>query len=807
MKSATRGVVLAFSLILCLAVQGVTRRATALEDSKSIYHDGWLDLNKNGRMDPYENPELDIEQRIDDLIGRMTLEEKTCQMATLYGYKRVLMDPLPTDEWTDKIWKDGIANIDEHMNGVRGLSREYAWPASQHAKYINETQKFFIEKTRLGIPVDFTNEGIRGTCNTGATCFPAQIGVGSAWNEELVSEIGHVTGEEGKILGYSCIYSPILDLARDPRWGRVVECYTEDPFLASRLGVRMVKALQAEGVGSSPKHFCVYSVPKGARDADARTDPHVAPREVETVYLAPFRAAVMEGDALGVMSSYNDYDGIPITGSEDFLIRRLRKEWGFRGYVVSDSDAVKFIYSKHHVASDYKDAVRQSVQAGLNVRTTFTPPDVFINPLRELVEEGKIAMETIDDRVRDVLRKKYLVGLFDHPYVENPELADEIVHCDAHRGIALKAARQSIVLLKNEGGILPLRKDLKLLVAGPNATAIEHCRSRYGPDNAEIISVLEGIRTAVSDHGEVIHVEGCDITDPGWPTTEILPEPPSEEEAARIKEAQDMARTVDAAIVVVGESDKIVGEHKSRTSLDLSGFQLDLVKAIYETGTPTVVVLINGRPLTINWIDKYVPAIVEAWFPGEACGKAVADVLFGDYNPGGKLPITFPKSVGQIPLNFPFKPGSHAGQGRGHRPHKTRVDGVLYPFGHGLSYTEFEYGNLSIVPKKQRVNGNITITADVTNTGDRKGDEVVQLYIRDEVSSVTTYEKELRGFERITIEPGERRTVAFTLTPDHLSLYNRDMERVVEPGTFKLMVGSSSEDIRLEGRFTMLGPQ
>lgn len=768
----------------------------------TIYHEGWIDLNKNGRMDPYENPNIDIEKRIDDLLGRMNLEEKTCQMATLYGYGRVAEDELPTLEWTSEIWKDGIGNMDEHLNGLDRPSTqtEYSYPHSKHAWAINEVQRFFIEQTRLGIPVDFTNEGIRGLCHERATSFPAQIGIGSTWDVDLVSRIGRITGKEAKTLGYTNIYSPILDLARDPRWGRVVECYGEDPFLVARLGVAQVKALQSERVVSTPKHFAVYSVPKGGRDGNARTDPHVASRELEMMYLYAFKAAFVEGGALGTMSSFNDYDGIPVSGSTYFLTEKLRREWGFRGYVVSDSRAVDFLYSRHHVAGDYKEAVRQSVEAGLNIRTDFTPPEDFIIPLRELVREGKVSLSTIDERVRDILRVKFILGLFDQPYVQDLDVVDEIVANEAHQQVALEASRKSIVLLKNESDLLPLKGDItSILVTGPNAAATQYSISRYGPSKGDVISVLEGIRQNVSPGIEVKYVMGCEIVDEAWPESEILPNPPTQAESAGIEEARRLASTVDVVIVVVGGNEETVGEDMSRTSLDLPGFQLDLVKAVYETGTSTVVVLINGRPLTINWIDKYVPAILEAWFPGEKGGQAIADVLFGDYNPGGKLPVTFPKSVGQLPLNFPYKPASHADSGD-----KTRVSGVLYPFGHGLSYTEFKYSNLRVAPAVQHPDSETVVQVDIENVGERTGDEVVQLYIRDQVSSVTTYTKNLRGFDRITLKPDEKRTVTFTLKPDDLSLLDRDMNYVVEPGRFTVMVGSSSEDIRLESGFEII---
>jgi len=388
---------------------------------KNIYHKNWIDLNKNKQQDIYEDSSQPIDKRIADLLSQMTLEEKTCQMATLYGYKRVTNDELPTENWKSSILKDGIGNIDEHLNGLayhEAAQTEYSWPPSKHARAINEVQRFFIEQTRLGIPVDFTNEGIRGLCHHGATSFPAQIGIGSTWNKKLVAEIGEITGTEAKSLGYTNIYSPILDLARDPRWGRTVECYSEDPFLVSQLGLSMVKSLQAAGVASTAKHYAVYSAPKGGRDGTVRTDPHVTERAVHEIFLEPFRTAVEEGNILGLMSSYNDYNGIPVTGSHYFLTELLRNTWGFQGYIVSDSWAVGGLQGRHFVAENFKESVYQSVKAGLNIRTNFSPPKDFILPLRDLVKESRISMEIINNRVRNILRVKFLLGLFDNPYVE-----------------------------------------------------------------------------------------------------------------------------------------------------------------------------------------------------------------------------------------------------------------------------------------------------------------------------------------------------------------------------------------------------
>ena len=777
-------------------------------DKRNIYHDGWIDLNKNGRMDVYENPKADINQRIEDLLSQMTLEEKTCQTATLYGFGRVLQDELPTPEWKKKIWKDGIANIDEHLNGWverRGRQSVYATDIKKHVWAMNEVQRFFIEDTRLGIPADFTNEGIRGLAAYTATSFPAQPGQGSAWDKELVREIGRITGEEARALGYTNVYAPILDVGRDQRWGRMEEVYGEDPYLAARLGVEMVKGLQENyHVASTGKHFAVYSNNKGAREGQARTDPQTSPREVENIFLPSFKAAIKEGGLLGVMSSYNDYNGIPITGSHYWLTERLRNDFGFHGYVVSDSAAVEYLYSKHAVAADMKDAVREAIEAGLNVKTNFTPPDDFILPLRELVREGKVSMKTLDDRVRDVLRVKFTVGIFDHPYVADADATERVVNSAEHQQVALRAARESLILLKNDNNVLPLSKGIKsIAVIGPNADDDTNTRHRYGPNGVKGVTVLEGIRNKLGGGVKVTYAKGCDIHNAHWPETEVLPEPLTKEEQDGINEAVEAAKNSDVAVVVLGDSSsradmQTVGESASRTSLDLPGRQLELVQAVYAAGKPTVVVLINGRPLSINWVNKYVPGIIEAWFPGAQGGTAIADVLFGDYNPGGKLAVTFPKTAGQIPYNFPTKPNA---QWEGE---KTRVNGALYYFGHGLSYTTFAYSNLKISPLKQHARGNITVSFDVKNTGAREGDEVVQLYTRDLVSSVTTYEKNLRGFERIHLKPGETRSVSFTLTPDDLSLWDRDMKFVVEPGMFRVMIGSSSEDIRLKGEFEIL---
>lgn len=778
-----------------------------------MYRKGWIDFNKNGVKDVYEDPAATVDARVEDLLRQMTLEEKTCQMVTLYGYKRVLKDDLPTAEWKQMLWKDGIGAIDEHLNGFQqwGLppsDNENVWPASRHAWALNEVQRFFVEDTRLGIPVDFTNEGIRGVESFKATNFPTQLGLGHTWNRELIRQVGLITGREARMLGYTNVYAPILDVGRDQRWGRYEEVYGESPYLVAELGIEMVHGLQHNHqVAATAKHFVAYSNNKGAREGMARVDPQMSPREVESIHVYPFKRVIKEAGLLGVMSSYNDYDGVPVQGSFYWLTTRLRQEMGFRGYVVSDSDAVEYLYTKHATAKDMKEAVRQSVEAGLNVRCTFRSPDSYVLPLRELVKEGGLSEELIDDRVRDILRVKFLIGLFDTPYQTDLAGADREVEKEENEAVALQASRESIVLLKNADNLLPLDINAvkKIAVCGPNANEEGYALTHYGPLAVEVTTVLEGIREKVKGKAEVLYTKGCDLVDAHWPESEIIEYPLTADEQAEIDKAVENARRADVAVVVLGGGQRTCGENKSRSSLELPGRQLKLLQAVQATGKPVVLVLINGRPLSVNWADKFVPAIIEAWYPGSKGGIAVADVLFGDYNPGGKLTVTFPKTAGQIPFNFPCKPSSQidGGKNPGRDGNMSRINGALYPFGYGLSYTTFKYSDLEISPAVITPNEEATVRLKVTNTGKRAGDEVVQLYTRDVLSSVTTYEKNLAGFERVHLQPGETKEVVFTLDRKHLELLDVNMKWTVEPGEFAIMAGASSEDIRLNGMLTV----
>lgn len=795
-----------------------TLLSVAPAKSSKIYHKDWIDFNKNGVKDVYEDPSADIDARVNDLLSQMTLEEKTCQMVTLYGYRRVLKDQLPTPQWQEQIWKDGIGAIDEHLNSFVGwsvpLSTEspYIWPASKHAWALNQVQKFFVEQTRLGIPVDFTNEGIRGVEAFKATNFPTQLGLGSTWDKELIRNVGRITGQEAKLLGYTNVYAPILDVGRDQRWGRYEEIYGEDPYLVAELGVQMVKGIQEDaGIAATAKHFAVYSNGKGARESMARTDPHETPHSVEEIHLYPWKEVIARTGLMGVMSSYNDYDGEPIQGSRYWLYDRLRKDFGFSGYVVSDSDAVEYLFSKHHTAEDMKDAVRQSVEAGLNVRCTFRSPDSYVLPLRELVNEGTISMATIDERVADILRVKFKIGLFDKPYSskEDMEKADVVVNGAENNEWALRASQESIVLLKNNGSLpLDLSKIKKVAVVGPNANEDGYAHVHYGPQATESVTVYQGLKDALAGKAEVLYAKGCEHVDSQWPDSEVLGFEPTSEELASINEAVKLAADSDVSVAVLGGCLRTCGENRTRTSLDLPPVQEMLLKELKKTGKPLVVVLVTGRPLSVNWADRNADAIVQAFYPGAHGGTAVAQVLLGEYNPGGKITVTYPRTVGQIPFNFPYKPNSQVdGEvGVGPAGKQTRVAGALYDFGYGLSYTTFEYANLRLSSKAIMPDENLEVMFDVTNTGKYKGDEIVQLYTHDIASSITVFERMLRGFERITLEPGETKTVKMVLTPKDFTMLDRNMKPVIEPGLFEIYVGASSTDIRLVEMFTMKDP-
>jgi beta-glucosidase len=777
----------------------------------NIYHDGWVDLNKNGRKDLYEDAAQPVDKRVEDLLSRMTLEEKTAQLATLYGYQRVLPDYLPTTNWSKAFWRDGVANIDEDLTGypyyrtnVPGVA--FIWPPSKHAWALNEVQRFFIEDTRLGVPAEFTDEGIRGVEHFKATDFPTQLGLGQTWDRGLIRNIGGVEGREARALGYVNVYAPIIDVLRDPRWGRCLESYGEDPFLVSELAIQMVQGMQSQRVVSTMKHFCIYADNEGAREGYARNNPRCPPREAEMLHLWPYERVIREANPLGVMCSYNDYDGAPIESSRYYLTDVLRTRFGFKGYVVSDSGSVEYLARKHHTAADMKDAVRQAVLAGLNVRTTFTPPQTYVLPLRELVREGAVPLSVLDDRVRDVLRVKFWEGVFDESYRPLTN-ADTAVLSPENVALARQASRESLVLLKNENHLLPLdeTKIKTIALCGPNADNPDYAKDHYGPINAPVVTVRQALEERFGARVKILYSKGADYFDAHWPDTEIMWEPPTADEQAQIDAAAADAKQADLAIVVVGdlprglpENRATVGENCSRTGLNLTGRQDDLIRALAATGKPVVVVDISGRPVALNWANRLCPAILQAFLPGMEGGHAIVEALFGDYNPGGKLTCTFPKTAGQLELNFPAKPAANSeptGKDR------VNVAGVLWPFGFGLSYTKFAYSDLKITPAKPLTTDTITVSFKIKNTGSRAGDEIPQLYTHQELSSVTTWDERLCGFDRLHLEPGETKAVTMVIKPECLAIWNLDMKRVVEPGRFKVMVGASSTDLRLKGEF------
>lgn len=764
-----------------------------------IYHDGWIDFNKNGSKDVYEDASAPLADRVENLLRQMTVEEKTCQLVTVYGTGRVLGEPHPVPGWKERVWKDGAANIDEELNGVGKAYGKYydmIYPYSNHVKALNAIQKWFVEETRLGIPVEFSNEGIHGLDHTKATPLPAPIAIGCTWDRELVRRAGEVAGLEAGLLGYHSVYAPILDVARDPRWGRTLECYGEDPYLVAQLGIQMAAGIQSEGVSAGLKHFAAYSVPKGGRDGDCRTDPHITPRELHEIFLYPFKEVIRKVHPMVVMASYNEWNGEPVIASRYFLTELLRRDYGYDGYVVSDSEAVEFVHEKHQVTSSYPETAAKVLSAGMNVHTNFRRPELFVEALRQAISGGLVSEDVLDLRVREVLSVKFRLGLFDNPYTGDALRADREVGIEHNAEFVRRCGEESIVLLKNDG-ILPLDKTAlkKILVTGPLAAEDNYMTSRYGPNGLNTVNMLDGMRDYLGDKVQVLYAKGCEVIDRNWPESEIVPEPMSTSEKKEIDRAVALAKKSDVVVAVMGEDRYGTGESRSRTSLDLPGRQKDLLMALHATGKPVVLVLVNGQPLTVNWENAKLPAIVETWFQSSEGGRFLPRVLFGDVNPSGKLAVTFPKAVGQIEYNFPFKKGSHNGQpskgpnGTG----RTRVNGVLYPFGYGLSYTAFEYGNLVV----SKSGGRIMVDATISNVGKREGTEIVQLYVRDKVSSVVTYDSVLRGFERITLAPGESGKVHFELTQEDLHILDADMKWTAEPGEFEIMVGASSTDIRL----------
>jgi beta-glucosidase len=761
-------------------------------------------------MEIYRDASRPIDARVKDLISRMTLDEKLAQLGGIWGFE-VLEDRIFSPEKAKSLIENGIGQISRAAASTALSSR-------QLAEFTNAIQRFLVENTRLGIPAIIHEECLSGFVSREADIFPQIIGIASTWDTELVKKMTDIIRRQMRAVGLHQGLSPVLDVARDPRWGRVEETFGEDPYLIARMGTAYVKGLQGDdlrsGVIATLKHFAGYGLSEGGLNwAPA----HIPPRLLREVYLYPFKEAIETGGASSVMNAYHEIDGIPCAASKELLTDILRKEWGFEGIVVSDYYAIDSLCNYHMIAGDKATAGRLALTAGIDIELPRC--DFCAEPVKQQVEKGVVAEELVNQAVSRILKLKFRLGLFETPYVDLSNVR-RVFNISEYRKLALEIAHKSLVLLKNEGTILPLSKDIKTIaVIGPNADSPRNILGDYTypahiglmmmtatmlgsplpeseaqPDQitVPVVTILEGIKAKVSPKTKVLYARGCDF---------------SGVSKDGFAEAVRAARRADVAVIVVGGKSGMTpectcGEMRDRVELCLPGVQEDLVKAIYETGTPTVLVLVDGRPLTLGLIAEKVPATLEAWLPGEEGGTAVADVLFGDYNPGGKLPISFPRKVGQIPVYYAHKPSGARSQLWG-----DYVDASTSPafeFGYGLSYTTFKLGNLKIQPNRVRLTGKILIKVDIENTGNRSGEEIVQLYVNDMVASITRPVKELKGFKRMALKPAETRTIEFELPVEKLGFYGKDMKFIVEPGMFKIMIGRSSKDIVLEGQFEVV---
>jgi len=742
---------------------------------------------------PYRDPKLPVEQRVADLLARMTLEEKVAQMEGAWENRQFFSDP-------QALFVDGQGNfLPERAavllkNGLGEISRpsENRGPR-QMAEYTNTVQKWFKDNTRLGIPVLFHDECLHGHVAPKGTSYPQAIALASTWDTALVENVFTATSAEARASGAHHCLAPVLDLARDPRWGRTEETYGEDPYLVSHIGLAAIRGFQGTGpldnahVMATAKHFAVHGQPEGGTNV---APGNYSERVIREYFLKPFEVAVKEGHVRTVMASYNEIDGIPSHSNKHLLDDILRHEWGFDGIIVSDYFGITDLFNLHHVVATKEEAAKMALDAGVEIELPF---EAAYPSLIDQVHQGQVSEATIDKAVAHLLRAKFEAGLFENPYVD-PDYAEKIVNTE-HQQLALKAAHEAIILLKNEKNLLPLEKGKykKIAVIGPNAADLHLGGYSNKPGRGE--SILQAIKDKVGASAEVLYSEGCKITEtlPDWDANKVVLGDAALN-AKRIQEAIVVAKKADIVILALGENEQTsreawAADHLGdRDSLDLLGNQDDLVKAVLSAGKPVIVFLQHGRPNSISYIAENVPAILDGWYLGQEGGTAVADVLFGDYNPGGKLPITVPRSVGQLPDYYYQKPSAKRGfLGTSIKP--------LFPFGWGLSYTNFKYDNLRLAPNAIGPQGTTAVSVDVTNTGKVAGAEVAQLYIHDEVSSVTRPIKELRGFHRVTLDPGKTETITFTLGPDELSFLDREMHRVVEPGSFDIMVGGNSVDL------------
>jgi len=712
---------------------------------------------------PYKNASLTVDARIADLVGRMTLEEKARQLDMYFGCESVLeanQFVARTHARPDAGFNMAMAEKNLGTLGIGSIHDLYP-----RAKLYNQVQAWIIKSNRLGIPALFLEEGLHGYMDSDETVFPQSVNLATTWNPELARQTGAAIAAQARANGVAMILGPVLDVARDPRWGRVEENFGEDPYLTGQLGLAYVEGMQGDSLNTDhtviaePKHFAGHGSPEGGLNM---SPVHAGEREVRSIMLKSFEPAIREGKVNGIMVAYHDLDGVPCTGNPWLLNTVLRDEWGFQGFVLSDLGAIRRLYDTHHVVDSPTNAVLLALNSGVDMQFYDFDHDIFQDAIVNGVKNGKLSEATLNQAVARVLRVKFMLGLFDRPFVDE-NLDATVRHSPQQAGLALESARQSMCLLKNEGHLLPLGKNLKrIAVIGPNASLARLGDYSEGAQEGSKEGMLEQIKQRVKSNTEVTFADG-----------------------GNIKEAVALARAADVVILGLGEWQKISGEGFDRSDLNLPGKQEDLLEAVAATGKPVVLVLQNGRPLTITWAAKHVPAILEAWYPGESGGRAIAETLLGDNNPAGRLPITFPRSVGQIPIfynHFPSKKDSY-------------IEGdssPLFVFGHGLSYTTFKYDGLKVTAPSARSTEDVLITCKITNTGKREGDEVAQLYVHQETASVAMPVKALKGFSRIHLKPAESKVVTFQLKQSDLAVWNANQKWQVEPGKYTVMMGGDS---------------
>jgi len=745
-----------------------------------------LSCDQNSNKLLYKDPDQPVEVRVQDLLSRMTLEEKIAQMSEV-GCDDMIQDNLVKSALiSEKVLQRGIGAI----HGFTLSSKEYA-------KISNRIQKDLLEKSRLGIPALFVGEGLHGMVQDGATIFPQAIGMASTWNSDLIRQVGKTIHKEASAVGMNQVLSPVLDIARELRWGRVEETYGEDPYLVGRISKAFITGLQKGNkrkptIVSTAKHFIAYSEPRGGLNlASSPGGNHT----LFNIHLPPFKTAIQEANVLSVMNSYNSYDGNPVASNENLLTNLLRDQWGFQGYVYSDWGSIHMLHSFHKVAPSLANAGKQAVEAGVDLEA---PGPSCYQHLDSLVENNIVSESTIDTAVARVLRTKFKIGLFENPFVDTSAIDDKI-HTQKHIKLSKKVADESLVLLKNEKDLLPLGEDIKsVALIGPNADQVQFGDYTWSRKNKYGITVREGLEQLKGNKLKVNYAKGCDLTSldkSGFP------------------EAVQKAKTSDVAIVCIGTasaslardySNSTSGEGFDLSDTDPTGVQRELVQKVYRTGTPTIVVLIQGKPFSIPWMKENVPAILEAWYPGEQGGLSIAEALIGKVNPSGRLPVSFPKSVGHLPCYYNYlptdkgyyrSPGEYGDPGRDYvfsRPEP------LWPFGFGLSYTEFKYNNIELSDTTINSDGHINIAVTVKNTGQRSGKETVQLYIRDKYGSIVRPVKELKDFQKIALKPSQSKTITFQQNINDWGYYNNQGDYLLEPGSFEIMIGRNSREIELK---------